>query len=512
MNKVLKNKSLKNILMTEALRALCIWILLLLAFGVFQIALYRQTQLGELQTQLIEVSKKQSPRIASFLSLNEEAGATTHILRSLKEEYSLSEVSISQSFFTHWPEVGCKLVNANTESCRNFFTGKAQLRKILEVNGESWYLQLNKGLRRPWGSQGWWAASLVGFGATMFILAVLFLRLILVLRNEVLLPAKEVIEVLSFSEKERSWWLQKRPTIEIAELAKKLFSQQEQLKQKSVLAQVGQVSTQVAHDIRGPLSLLQILTESHRKNLTREELTLGRQAVERIDKIVEELLKARKDLPSPAPLTPLTLSTSLALSPSSPSSASSPASASSPTSASSPASALSPSSASSPPSSAASPSKALAKKSSAWLIQELQKIFKEINYKYSLLKTSIDIQDLQNQKLFIKNKPEQFLRCIENLIKNSAEACALKAKKTSLRLSLKKEGDFLVVDILDTGLGMKPEHIEKLAVGQQFTTKNKGNGLGLTHAQELLKAQGGSLDMWSLDQGGSRFQIKYPLN
>jgi len=79
-----------------------------------------------------------------------------------------------------------------------------------------------------------------------------------------------------------------------------------------------------------------------------------------------------------------------------------------------------------------------------------------------------------------------------------------------------ENGDHLVVDILDTGIGISSDQIthlfEKFTVADDSSTsKYGGTGLGLALSQKLCKLMGGEITVESTLGKGSRFTIRIPL-
>jgi signal transduction histidine kinase len=77
-------------------------------------------------------------------------------------------------------------------------------------------------------------------------------------------------------------------------------------------------------------------------------------------------------------------------------------------------------------------------------------------------------------------------------------------------------GDQLVVDVIDTGIGIAPDQIthlfEKFTVADDSSTsKYGGTGLGLALSQKLAKLMGGEIVVESGLGKGSRFTIRLPL-
>ncbi len=79
-----------------------------------------------------------------------------------------------------------------------------------------------------------------------------------------------------------------------------------------------------------------------------------------------------------------------------------------------------------------------------------------------------------------------------------------------------EDGDDLVVDVIDTGIGISPGQIthlfEKFTVADNSSTsKYGGTGLGLALSQKLCKLMGGEISVESTLGEGSRFTIRMPL-
>jgi signal transduction histidine kinase len=71
-------------------------------------------------------------------------------------------------------------------------------------------------------------------------------------------------------------------------------------------------------------------------------------------------------------------------------------------------------------------------------------------------------------------------------------------------------GDSVWVAVADTGVGIAPEHLEKI-FQPLFTTKAKGIGLGLALAKMLVEANGGVVTVESAPGRGSRFEVRFPV-
>jgi signal transduction histidine kinase len=94
-----------------------------------------------------------------------------------------------------------------------------------------------------------------------------------------------------------------------------------------------------------------------------------------------------------------------------------------------------------------------------------------------------------------------------NLIKNALESIPAEGKIT---ITVDKEGkNYIVVSISDTGCGMTAEEIEKI-FNPEYTTKEKGVGLGIPLASEIIRGHGGEIRVISLKGKGTTFEVVLP--
>ena len=99
-----------------------------------------------------------------------------------------------------------------------------------------------------------------------------------------------------------------------------------------------------------------------------------------------------------------------------------------------------------------------------------------------------------------------------NLLENAADACAMDGFKTDHQVVLRafRQGDELVVEVQDNGLGMDRETVDKL-FSVFFSTKgSKGTGLGLFIAKKAVDQHGGRIGAVSEPGQGSTFRIWVP--
>jgi signal transduction histidine kinase len=95
-----------------------------------------------------------------------------------------------------------------------------------------------------------------------------------------------------------------------------------------------------------------------------------------------------------------------------------------------------------------------------------------------------------------------------NLIKNAMESIT---KDGKIYIAVEKEGKTnVVVKITDTGCGMTLEELEKI-FSPEYTTKEKGVGLGIPLAFEIIRGHGGDIRVISRKDKGTTFEVVLPI-
>jgi signal transduction histidine kinase len=97
---------------------------------------------------------------------------------------------------------------------------------------------------------------------------------------------------------------------------------------------------------------------------------------------------------------------------------------------------------------------------------------------------------------------------ILNLVLNSFEAMPAGGKLT---LSLRTEGDEVVVEVADTGSGIPAADQEKV-FEFAYTTRDGGHGLGLAMVHQcIVEEHGGRVDLQSSQGAGTRVRLALPI-
>ena len=102
--------------------------------------------------------------------------------------------------------------------------------------------------------------------------------------------------------------------------------------------------------------------------------------------------------------------------------------------------------------------------------------------------------------------PTLMRRTLTNLTINAIQAMPKRGKLT-IRVRSKRDSTIMTVE--DTGAGIPRKNLAKL-FSPFFTTKAKGQGLGLAVCKRLVEAQGGTITVKSRPRKGTAFTIKLP--
>jgi len=100
-----------------------------------------------------------------------------------------------------------------------------------------------------------------------------------------------------------------------------------------------------------------------------------------------------------------------------------------------------------------------------------------------------------------------FKQALWNLIRNAQHAMP---DGGELMLQTRREGDFAVLDLTDTGVGMT-EDVAARVFDAFYSTRPAGSGLGLPTTRKIVEAHGGSIALQSEPGQGTRFIVRLPL-
>ncbi|OGU11979.1 MAG: hypothetical protein A2X61_12325 [Ignavibacteria bacterium GWB2_35_12] len=230
----------------------------------------------------------------------------------------------------------------------------------------------------------------------------------------------------------------------------------DKLLQTDKLVLLGQLSAGISHEIRNPLSAVNLNLQTLERELPKdsqelEKVKIALQGVERISKIVEKTLSfSRTSIPD---IRGLDVNTQL-------------------------------------------------RSTLDLLSSPLSKKSIEVDFELEDNLPKIAADTKQMQQVFI------------NLITNSIDAIdgagKIEIKTFVEKATRDKEPDYVVTSISDTGAGISPEDLPKV-FNPFFTRKAEGTGLGLPITQRIIYNHNGIIDIESIVGKGTTFYIKLPV-
>jgi signal transduction histidine kinase len=141
------------------------------------------------------------------------------------------------------------------------------------------------------------------------------------------------------------------------------------------------------------------------------------------------------------------------------------------------------------------------------IVEILQKIInlagEEIQSRGITIKT-----DWSNNHTMFPMDVNKMQQAFLNLFKNAMESIS---GSGTIAISVEADGtDRIIIKISDTGSGMSPEEMEQI-FNLEYTTKEKGLGLGLPLAHEIIHNHGGGIRVKSEPGSGSTFEVLLPV-
>ena len=272
---------------------------------------------------------------------------------------------------------------------------------------------------------------------------------------------KEVVQTIS-SDHERILGAEPSRLLKgVKELVLELVEAEKTLAAQRTEVEISKISMKLAHDIRSPISALNAIAPSIKKN---PDLAIGlvERVVDRIGGIAEELLQSAKDLRSERQ------------------------------------------------GRAKNSIENLASNFDRFdLVKAVQDIIEEKRLDRSKNKSAVFHLWTFEDKIFLPGTQSEFQRVISNLIENSIEAIQ-EGGTISVRI-LKKEVS-LIVSVFDNGIGISKSDLAILQANPRSMHKANGNGLGLKGAMEYMSLIGGDLAIFSDKGKGTTVELRYPTN
>ncbi|HUF38196.1 MAG TPA: HAMP domain-containing sensor histidine kinase [Anaerolineales bacterium] len=120
---------------------------------------------------------------------------------------------------------------------------------------------------------------------------------------------------------------------------------------------------------------------------------------------------------------------------------------------------------------------------------------------------------LSDQPVNVRGNNEQITRVVSNLLGNAIKY----TEKGSIEVATSVEGDRVVLEINDTGMGIAPndlDHIfERFYRGENVSQSTiPGTGLGLAIAHEIVESLGGRVQIDSHVGAGTQVTVQFPIS
>jgi two-component system, sporulation sensor kinase B len=121
---------------------------------------------------------------------------------------------------------------------------------------------------------------------------------------------------------------------------------------------------------------------------------------------------------------------------------------------------------------------------------------------------NVEIEIKGDSSCLLTTNKVKFSQVLVNLMKNGIEAMS---EGGTLQVSVYRKSEYVVIDIIDTGVGMTLDEINRLGT-PFYSTKEKGTGLGLMASYRIVQLMNGKIQVDSKKGKGTCFSIILPLS
>ena len=131
------------------------------------------------------------------------------------------------------------------------------------------------------------------------------------------------------------------------------------------------------------------------------------------------------------------------------------------------------------------------------------------------MRGELEHKKIKLNQVFSPNMPkvevdqDQFKQAIMNILKNAIEAVPQSGGQVNVVTEFTSDGVTITVE--DNGPGIVAENMDKV-FNTFFTTKSHGTGLGLPLTQKIVEEQGGQISCHSSTIGGTGFRFRFPIS
>ncbi len=129
----------------------------------------------------------------------------------------------------------------------------------------------------------------------------------------------------------------------------------------------------------------------------------------------------------------------------------------------------------------------------------------------TLRKSKINIENILNKNLpACLIDPPLIEEVLLNLITNAADAMREMETDKKIEIAASETKDTILIKVSDSGPGV-PFHLRDKIFDPFYTTKNDSSGIGLSISHRIVTDHGGSIDIGSSKWGGAEFKVKIPI-
>jgi len=136
---------------------------------------------------------------------------------------------------------------------------------------------------------------------------------------------------------------------------------------------------------------------------------------------------------------------------------------------------------------------------------QLRDVLQQATSLYRDVKPNVTVTVAVDDDIELLIDPEQIRRAVGNLLKNAVEA----TDSGEVRVTARRAPRRVVIEVADTGRGVPDADKEKLFL-PYFSTKARGTGLGLAIVHRIVNDHDGRISVHDNHPKGTRFEIELP--
>jgi two-component system, NtrC family, nitrogen regulation sensor histidine kinase NtrY len=139
---------------------------------------------------------------------------------------------------------------------------------------------------------------------------------------------------------------------------------------------------------------------------------------------------------------------------------------------------------------------------------DLNQLVREVITLYDAPKPSVQLE-LQEDLALVHGDPARLRQVIHNLLQNAEQAVA-ETSAPRIRVRTAQAAGEARLSVIDNGPGFPPDILTR-AFEPYVTTKSKGTGLGLAIVKKIVEEHNGSIEIANAPGGGAQVNILLPI-